>query len=104
MKCYDCGTDNFEERKYCSRCGNQLLIQCSCSFNNNPDDAYCGGCGKSLSEQIIKRQNKISTNDKSIEQLNEYQITNLLMECLFFKFNEIRNIEQEEIDKYFTLL
>ncbi len=49
MKCPECGSDNKEGRKFCSKCGSKLENICpECGFVNDPDDMFCGGCGARL--------------------------------------------------------
>lgn len=50
MKCPDCKTENPDTRKYCRKCGAELLIICSqCDSKNLPGDIFCGECGQKLS-------------------------------------------------------
>ena len=54
MKCPNCETENREGRKFCSKCGKQLLLVCpSCQTINEPGEDYCGECGQSLIETNI---------------------------------------------------
>jgi len=50
MVCGNCGSDNREGRKFCSKCGTALAMMCpSCGAPNDPDDLFCGECGASVS-------------------------------------------------------
>jgi class 3 adenylate cyclase/predicted ATPase len=47
MTCQGCGTENREERRFCSKCGAALSLACgACGFVNDPGDEFCGGCGQ----------------------------------------------------------
>ncbi len=56
MKCNRCGTENNEENKFCTNCGNELLsennpqeIICDeCGEKNKPENNYCIYCGERL--------------------------------------------------------
>ena len=49
MKCPKCQTENPETRKFCRRCGAQLILLCpQCSCENLPGDRFCGECGHKL--------------------------------------------------------
>ena len=49
MTCSNCGAENREGRKFCSRCGTALAIVCAvCGASNQPDDRFCGECGSAL--------------------------------------------------------
>jgi class 3 adenylate cyclase/predicted ATPase len=53
VTCSNCGTENREGRKFCSRCGTALAVVCpSCGAANEADDRFCGECGSSL-ETIV---------------------------------------------------
>jgi hypothetical protein len=42
-------TENLPGRRYCGRCGRDLLFPCGhCGFGNALEDCFCGGCGKGL--------------------------------------------------------
>src|SRR6516164_9229878 len=46
MRCFKCGTDNREGRKFCSNCGASLTGKCpQCGAPNEPSDRFCGECG-----------------------------------------------------------
>ncbi len=49
MKCQKCQTENREERKFCQKCGEKLLVVCTqCGFENLPGEDFCGECGSDL--------------------------------------------------------
>lgn len=49
MNCPACSRANDPARRYCGRCGTNLVPTCgSCDFVNGIDDRYCGGCGDGL--------------------------------------------------------
>ncbi|WP_299617206.1 adenylate/guanylate cyclase domain-containing protein, partial [Pelagibius sp.] len=46
MKCGQCEAENARDRRFCSCCGEPLVIACAaCGFANTPDAWFCGGCG-----------------------------------------------------------
>ena len=46
MFCGECGAENKDGRKFCTRCGSALEAVCvSCGAELDPDDAFCGTCG-----------------------------------------------------------
>lgn len=47
MKCNRCGTENNEENKFCTNCGNELLSE------NNPQEIICDECGEKTNPKII---------------------------------------------------
>jgi class 3 adenylate cyclase len=57
MKCPKCQTENPETRKFCSECGEKLLLICpQCGFENLPKDKFCGECGQKLEvEEVIEK-------------------------------------------------
>ncbi len=49
LYCYDCGEENFSDRKFCKNCGVALSRTCnSCYFANQVDAKFCGGCGHEI--------------------------------------------------------
>ncbi len=49
MVCSSCGAENRAERRFCGRCGSQLVVSCpSCGAANDPGDRFCGSCGSGL--------------------------------------------------------
>jgi len=49
VTCSNCGTENREGRKFCSRCGASLAAACpSCGAANDTEDQFCGECGSAL--------------------------------------------------------
>ncbi len=46
VKCFECGEENREERKFCAYCGSRLVWICpQCGFANQPYEKFCGECG-----------------------------------------------------------
>ena len=51
MRCPQCQTENWADRKFCASCGVALERVCAgCGFKNSLSDRFCGGCGRSLTE------------------------------------------------------
>lgn len=51
MRCWKCGSDNREGRKFCANCGAPLSIACpKCGATNQPGEKFCGECGAGLVE------------------------------------------------------
>jgi hypothetical protein len=49
MRCSNCGADNPSGKKFCSQCGQKLIIVCpQCDTKCLSDDKYCGECGTEL--------------------------------------------------------
>jgi class 3 adenylate cyclase/tetratricopeptide (TPR) repeat protein len=49
VRCAECGTDNRDGRRFCSKCGGALARSCAkCGAPNEPGDDFCGDCGASL--------------------------------------------------------
>lgn len=56
MKCNKCGTENNNENKFCTNCGEDLTAETqpqknicnSCGFENAPTNNYCVTCGEKL--------------------------------------------------------
>jgi class 3 adenylate cyclase len=49
VRCAKCGTDNRDDRRFCSKCGGALARSCpQCGAPNEPGDDFCGDCGTSL--------------------------------------------------------
>jgi len=49
VRCSDCGFDNRQDVKYCTRCGVPLFLFChKCHCPMAEGDRYCGGCGARL--------------------------------------------------------
>lgn len=56
MFCGDCGAQNREGRKFCTRCGSALDALCpSCAAPIDPQDEFCGECGTSLQSAQASR-------------------------------------------------
>jgi class 3 adenylate cyclase/tetratricopeptide (TPR) repeat protein len=57
MKCPKCQTENPSVRKFCRKCGTNLLLACpQCGFENLPDDLFCGECGQELGVEAQKER------------------------------------------------
>ena len=51
MKCPKCQAENLDSRKFCRKCGDQLVLICPrCSSQNLPGDEFCGDCGHKLTQ------------------------------------------------------
>jgi class 3 adenylate cyclase/tetratricopeptide (TPR) repeat protein len=49
MRCSECGSENREGRKFCTKCGTPLLAPCpKCGAAVEPDESFCGECGAAL--------------------------------------------------------
>jgi class 3 adenylate cyclase/tetratricopeptide (TPR) repeat protein len=49
MRCFSCGSDNREGRKFCVECGQPLRAACpSCGAPTEPAEKFCGDCGAAL--------------------------------------------------------
>lgn len=49
MKCPNCHAENAPYRKFCSVCGENLVLVCKqCGYENLPDDKFCAHCGYNL--------------------------------------------------------
>jgi class 3 adenylate cyclase/tetratricopeptide (TPR) repeat protein len=49
MQCQSCQHQNRADARYCSGCGQQLLIKCpQCGNSSAPDSSFCDACGASL--------------------------------------------------------
>jgi class 3 adenylate cyclase/tetratricopeptide (TPR) repeat protein len=54
VTCSNCGADNREGRKFCSRCGTALAVVCAvCGAANAPGDRFCGECGSALDASAV---------------------------------------------------
>jgi len=53
MRCYKCGSDNREGRKFCAACGAPLVVTCpKCGATNQPEERFCGECGAALGNAV----------------------------------------------------
>src|SRR5262249_45154600 len=53
MRCSHCGSENADERRFCTECGTALLTLCKCCGAHNPLNAkFCGACGKALPSRM----------------------------------------------------
>ena len=95
MVCKHCGTENDENRNFCSQCGKELGWRCSCGYINKSSDHFCGGCGKE--HQITN----ITYEDSPVPQLSATQISHLLEARILFNLGEEDIINQDDIDKIF---
>jgi class 3 adenylate cyclase/predicted ATPase len=51
VKCPKCQAENLDSRKFCRKCGDQLVLICPrCSSQNLPRDEFCGDCGHKLTQ------------------------------------------------------
>ncbi|MBI5651479.1 MAG: zinc ribbon domain-containing protein [Chloroflexi bacterium] len=63
--CFQCGTSNVDDSKYCKACGTRLTapsyIRChQCQSFNLADSAYCNRCGERLASGTITPPKKIT--------------------------------------------
>ena len=51
MRCFKCGSDNREGRKFCTNCGASLTASCpKCGAAIQTDERFCGECGTALAD------------------------------------------------------
>src|SRR5258708_7994599 len=49
MRCFKCGNDNREGRRFCVQCGQPLKQACpSCGAPSEPGERFCGECSAAL--------------------------------------------------------
>jgi class 3 adenylate cyclase/predicted ATPase len=54
MRCFKCGRDNREGRKFCAKCGGRLVRVCpKCGGSNEAGEDFCGECGASLAAPSV---------------------------------------------------
>src|SRR5262249_51937237 len=54
MQCERCRAENRAGRRFCSKCGAPLALNCTaCGFANEPWDEFCGGCGVVLGSTSV---------------------------------------------------
>ena len=85
MKCPICQTENRKGRKFYSKCGKTLKINCaSGQAVNELGEDYCGECGQLPKEQAAKSSKSRSKKTKTIEPVpfvnGRYQIKKLIGE------------------------
>ena len=49
MKCPQCSFENKPNKKYCTKCGAELILKCpNCDTKIEVGDIFCGECGHNL--------------------------------------------------------
>jgi predicted ATPase/class 3 adenylate cyclase len=57
MKCPKCQTENPDKKKFCRKCGAELLLACSqCGAEILREDLFCGECGQKLAEALEAKE------------------------------------------------
>lgn len=89
--CEICGTFNFKENKYCTHCGNRMILEHACPFcgANNPDWAtHCVKCQKQINPIAIDDFDTLFS-DYNYNLLLNAQISDMeylsLVESLFMR-------------------
>ena len=103
MKCPKCSAANRDERRFCGKCGTQLLNLCpSCGFANEPECHYCGGCGRPPSEE---RTESVDTapakEDSQLQELLEAGAQQTATETKRDKKAPKQSVTQSDIDHLF---
>ncbi len=53
MKCLKCQTENPEGKKFCRKCGIEMVVVCPrCGAKLQADDTFCGDCGLRIEEVV----------------------------------------------------
>lgn len=79
MKCTRCNTENNNESKYCTKCGNKLendeicrMTFCpTCGSENDKTARFCSNCGYNLKIMNNTPPRKVKSNQKSKKQNRE---------------------------------
>jgi class 3 adenylate cyclase/predicted ATPase len=73
MRCWECGSENREGRKFCTNCGTPLLAACpKCGAAVEPDEKFCGECGTALITPTLTHSSKPAGGN---QPLPENQVT-----------------------------
>jgi uncharacterized membrane protein YvbJ len=92
MSCNKCGTENDESSKFCSKCGQNLLLKLACGKCGTllkSNAIYCAECGEKFEYQSTSDKSSLNRNNADVETKNENKETPLWAWLIFIVFTLI---------------